>query len=107
MDDSRYIFDEDKAVEFIRRELPENINIKFSDDELLLIIDIIWNYYEDKGLLSLNLEETDEEQMDPDELIAFVKKTVKEDDELMMDPKDIELVVKAELDYEASLEDYI
>ena len=107
MDDSKYIFDEEKAVTFIRRELPENVETKFSDDEILTVIDIIWDYYENKGLLSLNIEETEDEQLDPDDLIAYVKKTVKEDEDLFMDPKDIELIVKAEVDYEASLEDYI
>ena len=106
MEDSKYIFNEEEAVNFIRKALPENISMKFSDDELLTIIDIIWDYYENHGLLSLNVEETEEEQLDPDDLIAYVKKSIKEDDELMMDPKDIDLVVKAELDYEASLEDY-
>lgn len=107
MDDSRYVFDEEKAVEFIRRVIPENVNMKFSDDEILLIIDIIWEYYEKHGLLSLNIEESEEEQLDPDELTLYVKKTVKQDDDLMMDPKDIELIVKAELEYEESLEDYV
>lgn len=107
IDDNRYIFDEDKAVEFIRKEIPENVSMKFSDDEILSIIDMIWDYYENKGLLSLNMEETEEEQLDPDDLIAYVRKTVKEDEVLMMDPKDIDLIVKAELDYEASLEDFV
>ena len=107
MDDSKYIFDEEKAVEFIRRVLPENVNMKFSDDEILSVIDIIWDYYEKKGFLSLNLDETEEEQLDPDDLTAYVKKTIKNDEELFMDPKDIELIVKAELDYEESLESYI
>lgn len=107
IDDNRYLFDEDKAVEFIRKEIPENVSQKFSDDEILEVIDIIWDYYENKGFLSLNIEETEEEQLDPDELIQYVKKTVKNDDVLMMDPKDIDLIVKAELDYEASLEDFV
>ena len=107
MEENKYLFDEDKAVEFIRRELPENISIKFSDDEILTVIDIIWDYYEKKGLLSLNIEETEEEQLDPDDLTVYVKKTIKENEELFMDPKDIDLIVKAELDYEESLEDYV
>ena len=42
-----------------------------------------------------------------DDLTKFVKKEVKNDQDLMMDPKDVELVVKAELDYEESLEDFV
>lgn len=107
MDDQQYRFDEDDAVKFIRAELPQDMSMKYDDDEILCIIDIIWDYYEKKGLLSLNLAETDEEVLDVDDLTKFVKKEVKNDQELLMDPKDVELIVKAELDYEESLEDFI
>lgn len=107
MDDQQYRFDEDDAVKFIRAELPQDVSMKYDDDEILCIIDIIWDYYEKKGLLSLNLAETDEEVLDVDDLTKFVKKEVKNDQELLMDPKDVELIVKAELDYEESLEDFI
>lgn len=107
MDDQQYKFDEDDAVKFIRAELPQDVSLKYDDDEILCIIDIIWDYYEKKGLLSLNLAETDEEVLDVDDLTKFVKKEVKNDQDLIMDPKDVELIVKAELDYEESLEDFI
>lgn len=107
MDDQQYKFDEDDAVKFIREELPQEVSQKYDDDEILCIIDIIWDYYEKKGLLSLNLEETEEEVLDVDDLTKFVKKEVKNDQDLLMDPKDVELIVKAELDYEESLEDFI
>ena len=100
-----YVFSEEKAVEFIRDYVGEKISAKYSDDELLFIIDSIWDYYEDNGMLSLDLEDTEEEILDPDKLIEYVKKTVANDEELMMDPSDISLIVKAELEYEESLED--
>ncbi len=107
MDDQQYKFDADDAVKFIRAELPQEVSQKYDDDDILCIIDIIWDYYEKKGLLSLNLAETDEEVLDVDDLTKFVKKEVKNDQELLMDPKDVELIVKAELDYEESLEDFV
>ena len=107
MDDQNYKFDEDDAVKFIRQELPEDVNVKYDDDEILCVIDIIWDYYEKNGFLSLNVELTDEEVLDVDDLTKYVKKELKNDDELMMDPKDIEKIVKAELDYEESLEDFV
>lgn len=107
MNEEKYIFDEDNALKFIRMSLPDNINIKYSDDEIFFIIDTIWDYYEKNGFLSLNLDESEEEQLDPDDLISYVKKEIKICEELIMDPKDIELIVKAELNYEASLEDIV
>lgn len=107
MADEQYRFDEDEAVKFIREELPADVSQKYDDDEILCIIDIIWDYYEKKGFLSLNMDETEEEVLDADDLTKYVKKEVKNDNELMMDPKDVEKIVKAELDYEESLEDFV
>lgn len=100
-----YVFDEDKAVAFIRESIGSKISEKYSDDELLFIIDTIWDYYENKGFLSLDMDETEEEILDADDLINYVKKEVANDEELVMDPSDIGLIVKAELEYEESLED--
>ena len=107
MENNQYSFNEDNAVKFIRAELPESIREKYDDDEILSIVDIIWDYYEDNGYLSLNSIETEEEQLDVDDLVKYVKKEVKNDQELIMDSKYVELIVKAELDYEESLEDFI
>lgn len=107
MDDQQYAYDEDDAVKFIRKELSAESNDKYDDDDILCIVDLIWDYYERKGLLSLNSDVTDDEVLDVDDLTAYVKKEVKNDEELVMDPKDIELIVKAELDYEDSLESFI
>lgn len=107
MDDSQYSFDEDMAVKFIRQALPPEVSSKYDDDDILCIIDIIWDYYEKQGFLSLNADISDEEQLDTDDLVKYVKKEIKNDEELVMDPKDIELVVKAELEYEESLEDFV
>ena len=100
-----YIFDEDKAVEFIRNSVGQKISDKYSDDEILFIIDTIWDYYENHGFLSLDLDEIDEEILDSDDLINYVKKEIANDEDLIMDPADIGVIVKAELEYEESLED--
>ncbi|MCH5217100.1 MAG: hypothetical protein J1F07_00875 [Muribaculaceae bacterium] len=100
-----YVFDEDKALAFIREAVGQKISEKYTDDDILFIIDTIWDYYENKGFLSLDMDETEEEILDSDDLIDYVKKEVAADDEIMMDPADISLVVKAELEYEESLED--
>lgn len=107
MDDTGAVYDEEKAIKFIRKELPQSINEKYSDDEILLIIDTIWDFYEKEGLLTINLDIVEEEESDPQKLIEYVKKEIKRDHQLIMDPADIPLIIKAELDYEESLEDFI
>lgn len=107
MENNDYIFDEEKAISFIRKEIPNSVSEKYSDDEILFVIDTIWDYYESNGLLDINSNVVEEEETDPEKLIQYVKKEVKKDKELMMDPEDIGLIVKAELDYEESLEDFV
>lgn len=104
MEDNNYVFDEEKAIAFIRSAVGQKISEKYSDDELLFVIDTIWDYYENNGFLSLDMEETEEEILDPDALVEYVKKEVAAEEELVMDPSDIAAVVKAELEYEESLE---
>lgn len=100
-------YDEDKAVSFIRKAVGTDISAQYTDDEILYVVDIIWDYYEKKGFLSLNDIDSEEELMDSDELTNYVKQEVKKDKELIMDPADIEAIVKAELEYEESLENFL
>lgn len=93
------------AIQFIRNFAGEDISRQFSDDEILFIIDIIWDFYEKKGYLAVNSSVTNDELLDEDELIAYVRKELKNDNTLIMDPKDVGVIVKGELEYEESLED--
>lgn len=101
------VFDEDQAVEFIRKYVGPEVSENYSDDEILYVIDIIWDYYEKNGYLSLDTEITDDELLDPDKLTLYVKKELARDKEIEMDPKDVEKIVKAELAYEESLDDLV
>ncbi len=100
-------YDEDAAVKFIRKLLPAEVSERYDDDEILYVIDIIWDWYEKNGYLSLNSDVTDDEEIDVSKLTAYVKKELKNDGEVLMDPADVDLIVKGELEYEESLEDFI
>ncbi len=100
------MFDEEKCVKFIRSTLPEDVNMKYSDDEILYVTDIIWDWYEKNGYLEVNADITDEEAVDVGKLTAYVKKELRNDKEIMMDPADVDLIVRGELQYEQSLEDF-
>lgn len=100
-----YTFDEENAVKFIRESLPEEIREKYTDDEILYVVDIIWDYYEKKGLLSLDNIDTEEELLDIDDLVKYVKKELAKDKDAVLDIDDVKHIVKGELQYEESLED--
>lgn len=58
-DQEMNVFDEDEAIKFIRNYMPADKRDLYSDDEILNIIDMIWDYYEDHGLLELPADEDD------------------------------------------------
>ena len=104
-DELRY--DENEAVKFIRKLLPADKQDQYTDDEILYVIDIMYDWYEKNGYLSIDMNVTDEEEADISRLTAYVKKEIARDGEIEMDPDDIDLIVKGELEYEESLEDFI
>ena len=92
-------YDEDDAIRFIRETLPAQVSELYDDDDILYVIDIIWDWYEKNGYLKI------EEELDIAKLSAFVAKEIRKDGEVVMDPEDINLIVKGELEYEESIED--
>ena len=42
-------YDEDAAVSFIRDYVPQNVSDQYSDDEILYVIDAIWDFYENQN----------------------------------------------------------
>lgn len=105
MNDNYSGYSEERAVEYIRKHLSDYINSKYSDEDIIYIIDIIWDYYDKKGFTTLNnIDEVEEDLLDYDDLMQHVKKTVVADGEMDMNPKELSLIVKNELDYEESIE---
>lgn len=94
------MFDETQAIKHINDELLKTHGITYPDDEILNVIDIIWDYYEDNGLLDV---ESDDE-LDIDHLIESVMRLLKKDSNNIINTDFVETIVKAELDYEDSIE---
>lgn len=99
-------FDEDECIKFIRASLSEKQNCEITDDDILYVIDCIWDWYEKNGYLSLTSEVTDEEEMNINNLVAYVKKELRRAGESLMVPDDVEAIVKSELQYEESIEEF-
>ena len=99
-------FDEDEAIKFIRATLPEERNKEISDDDILYVIDTIWDWYEKNGYLDINADITDEEELRVDDLVAYVCKELRRAKELDITPDDVEMIVKSDLQYEESIEEF-
>jgi len=97
-------FDENAAVCAIKTALGSDKAKKYSDDQILNVIDMIWDFYEENGLLDLEIDEEIEENALFDDLIGYTTRMLKKDKQSGIDPVDIETIVRAEIEYENSLD---
>ncbi|MDR2918841.1 MAG: hypothetical protein LBV72_05700 [Tannerella sp.] len=97
-----FIYDDDEAVKFIKNFLPLELKNKFSDDNINYIVDLIYEFYDSKGLL-----DGDDDSMvefDEEELIEFVIKNAQRDGFGKYSPDEITYIVQGELAYCDSIE---
>ncbi len=92
-------YNEQEAIKYIKNSLTQEV----SSDEILNIIDLIWDFYDKKGLLEITFEDYIEDENYELELIEYVKNGIKDSE--IKNPV-IEQIVLAELDYENTLEDF-
>ena len=95
------IYDDEAAVRFIQSHITQELQGKYTDDDILLITDTMVDYYQRNGFL-----DTDEEiEIDMDDIVNFVSKECKKDKDCHFDtnPESIRWIIDAELDYEDSL----
>ncbi len=97
-------FDEDIAIKYIREHVSDEVrSAKYDDDEILNVIDIIWDYYEDNGFLDIADDDSDD-NVNTDKLIEHVKSIIKKDKYTSIKLEHISELVNAELAYEQSIE---
>lgn len=97
-------FDETKAVEYINSVLLANGRSSYDEDEILNIIDMIWDYYEENGLLDIDNDE-DDDPIPTEEIIDYVTRMINKDKGAKIDYSDIPTIVNAEIAYEDSLDE--
>ncbi|MFR9166405.1 MAG: hypothetical protein ACLVKO_09405 [Dysgonomonas sp.] len=92
-------YDEDKAVEFIRNYLPQELKDKFSNDDINYIIDVIYDFYEEKGFLDDSVSDEDMIELDEDEITEYVVKNAKKDNIGVFSREDVSFVIQGEMGY--------
>lgn len=100
-------YDEQDAIKFIRATLSDTVNQEYSDDDITYVIDLIWEWYENNGYLELDSEVTEEEEHDLTKITDYVKMQIKKDRRATISLADIDLIVKGEIEYEMSIDEFI
>ncbi|MDE6448739.1 MAG: hypothetical protein K2L41_01505 [Muribaculaceae bacterium] len=96
-------FDENKAVQLINKALVDNGRKPYSEDEILNIIDMIWDFYEENGLLEID-DTDDDDTPTLDEILEYVTRMLRKDRLAKVESQDLPIIINAELDYEESLD---
>lgn len=97
------IYDDEEAVRYIQSHLPQEAQGKYTDDDIVLMTDLMVEFYDRNGWLDADAEE--EIDIDVEEIVSYVASACKKDKDCHFDtnPELIRWVVEAELDYEESL----
>ena len=97
-------YDEQDSVRFIQEHLPDEMRGEFTDDEINYIVDLVYEYYEEKGFWDEDEEDDDAEvEIDEDELLAYVIDNANRDAVRDFSEEEIEAIVAGELAYCDSL----
>jgi len=92
-------YDEDDAVKYIQNYLPQDVKGKYSNDEINYIIDIVYEFYEEKGFMDDDSEGEALVDIDEDEIVSYVLKNTKKDKINNFSAEDISFIIQGELAY--------
>lgn len=98
------MYDENEALKYIRKNVELSISSAYDDDELLNVIDMIWDYYEANGMLDIDDDDDDPDTDELlDELVTYATRMLRRDKESKLDPVHLRDIISAELAYEDSI----
>ena len=98
-EDKTLEYDEDDSLRFIRENLTPEMQQELSDDEINYIVDLIYDFYEDKGYLEENNDDDSESEIDEDELLEYIYENARKDKVRDYSEEQIEAIVAGELAY--------
>lgn len=91
-------FDENKAIDYIKAHVENPDIAKYDDDDILLVIDTIFEYFE-------KYDENEDFDDDNEKVIAYVKKQQAKDKDNAISLDHVAEIVEAETAYENTLDD--
>lgn len=101
-EDLLFNYDEDEAIKFIQNLLPQELKEKITADDIVYITDLVYEFYESKGMLDEdpNLEI----EIDEDEMVDFIVRYAARDSGCRgYEVDEIRFVIQGEMAYSESL----
>lgn len=86
-----------REIQYIRERLPQELKYRFSDDDLLYLLDAIVDYYYTSGILESTADEVD---IDMQQVADAVTEQARHDRRGTFDPQEVVYVVEADMDFQ-------
>ncbi|MHB9056976.1 MAG: hypothetical protein ACYC2P_12635 [Paludibacteraceae bacterium] len=99
-EDDLLTYDDDEAVKFIINLVPEEMKGRVNDDNVNYVLDVLYDYYEEKGFIGEGTAE--EASIDEEDMLKYVIKAAKKDS-VELDEDEIQFILDAEYEYGKSL----
>ena len=93
-------FDDEKAIEYIKNYLPQELKDKFTDDEFYYFLDLIYEYCSNSDLLDAEPDEDGYVDIDLDKIVDYMVKEARKDNMGEYDPQELFFIVQGEMEYE-------
>ena len=97
-------FDENDAIKFIREYVPAAIKNKYSDNDILLLMDTMYDFYDEEDDDEIYEEESVDNEAFVNRIVNYVKKAIRKDPDNNIDMDDVKPLVLGEIAYESTLD---
>lgn len=97
-------FDENDAIKFIREYVPAAIKNKYSDNDILLLMDTMYDFYDEEDDDDIYEEESVDNEAFVNRIVNYVKKAIRKDPDNNIDMDDVKPLVLGEIAYESTLD---
>lgn len=94
-------FDDDEAIAFILKYIPQELKVKVTEDDIAYILDVIYDFYESNGLIEE--DSTEEASIDEEDMLEFAMKAIKKDKVVNFSEEEVQILLDGEFEYGKSI----
>ena len=98
-EDTEFEYDGDDSLQFIMNFLPESVKQKFSEDDILYVVDLIYDFYELKGFMDGEDDDLIDLDAYDEELVAYIIKNAFNDGFGEFEAEDVNIILQGEKGY--------
>ena len=100
--DDELIFDESAAIKYILDFIPQEDRSTLTEDDIQYILDLIYDYYDTKGLIADDDETAEEADIDEEDMLNYIRHAVEKSARKISDVE-IQLILEGEFEYGVSI----